>query len=108
MLVIVLTTAWDPGTKDSPNTYPHCKVTAWSMRESNISFSTQYGTGAGAVWTPGTEPETTHHVIVGTDLDTIRDATSAAADEKYTEEIERDLYDWLIANGHEVGTITAV
>jgi hypothetical protein len=111
MLVINLTTAWDPGSKDSPNTYPRCKVVSFNIKSVDgiIEFKYEYGDVVSGVWTPGAFSEETRRYLTDSDASAIIDATSAGAGEKYSDEIIRDIYDWLIANVSEcAGTVADV
>lgn len=101
MLAITLTDPWDPGSINAGASYTKCYVCRYEVmtRHLQIVAHTIHGTpdGDGDV-VPGAGMKEERHTIKGTDFTAIMAATSAAADEAYAEELERQILDWIVAN----------
>ena len=103
---ILLTTPADPGDNDSGNTYPRAKIYNFSLntlaKEINVNFA--YGDVVDDVWAHGNGLRTKDVGIKGADYDTLIAALSNDGEGVYAG-AHRLLYQYLIDNGHLVGTV---
>ena len=104
---VSLTTPKNTGDLDpSSAVYAEAKIVFQSIdvEVKAINVKVQYGNTVSGVWEKGILKDE-WFVIKGADYDTVVASSSSAAGEIYYEKVAAVLYQWLIDNGHFVGTI---
>jgi hypothetical protein len=114
---VLLTTPYNPGDRDPGNTYPRAKLQTfmWVERHDggekreSINVTIEYGDldeGQAGTWIPGAATPIQRFSVTGSDYDAMV-AEVATTEEGYAiyAGAKRVLYQWLIDNGHLVGTI---
>lgn len=107
---LALTTPYDPGDGEA-GTYAHVKLKnlVLNISQGQGHFDVIYGNEVSGVFTEGavqpfaTKPMT--HFIAGADMLTIISVPAASTSETVEDHVARALYQWLIDEGHFVGTI---
>lgn len=105
---LLLTTPYDPGAADPSGSYPRGKILGFSIdtEKSTIHFDLEYGDVNGDVWERGGAAPRKQYVVADADYDAmVVGETTAGEGHVIYAGAKRVLYQWLIDNGHEAGTV---
>ena len=105
---LLLTTPYDPGAADPGETYPRAKIRGFSIDTelSRINFDLEFGDMNGDTWEAGTASPRKQHVVEDTDYDAmVVEETTVGEGHVIYAGAKRVLYQWLLDNGHEAGTV---